>query len=135
MLTTECSGAGGYSSGAAFADYDGDGDLDLYVARYIVWSPEKDLPCAMEAGGKKVPVYCRPIVYPPARGILYRNNGDGTFTDVSERSGIVHPNGYYGLTAIVSDFDDAEWPERRRLAGLFSSGACTGSARKVRSHR
>lgn len=102
-------GAGGFSSGSAFGDYDGDGDLDLYVARYVRWSPEKDLPCTARDGTREVRVYCRPSVYPPEQGLLYRNNGNGTFTDVTRAAGMALPG--RSLGAIWSDVDEDGDPD------------------------
>src|SRR6202012_2765360 len=60
---------------------------------------------------KGMPVHCGPRGFPYGRHSLYRNNGDGTFTDVSEPSGISLAKGSYGLTVIASDFDDDGWPD------------------------
>src|SRR5581483_9016918 len=77
---------GGWSTSAAFLDYDGDGLLDLFVARYLDWRPSADVECFSLTG---VPDYCSPASYDlPSASVLYHNNGDGTFTDVSARSGI-----------------------------------------------
>lgn len=97
-------GGGGFSTGAAFADYDADGDLDLYLARYVIWSPETDRSCTAADGPRTVPVYCRPSVYPPAQGLLYRNNGNGTFTDVTASAGMALPG--RSLGALWSDVDE-----------------------------
>src|SRR5439155_23234 len=84
--------------GAAFVDYDHDGRLDLFVANYI----DLDLKTAPlpEAGPclyKGVTVACGPPGLPGGKNILYHNNGDGTFSDVSEKAGITRANGTYGL--------------------------------------
>lgn len=102
--------AGGFSTGAAFADYDGDGDLDLYVARYVVWSPETNVVCTAADGEQRVPVYCRPSVYPAAPDLLYRNNGNGTFTDVTAAAGLRVTPGR-GLGVIWSDVDEDGDPD------------------------
>lgn len=95
--------ADGYSSGAAFVDVDNDGYLDLYVARYVRWDVAHDTPCYQNDGAQKTRVYCRPIVYPPAEGLLYHNNHDGTFTEVSRQSGVrVSPGRSLGV--IAADF-------------------------------
>jgi hypothetical protein len=92
----------GYSTSAAFVDLDADGDLDLYVCNYLEWSPEIERACYGLAGLRG---YCSPIVYDrPQPDSLYRNNGDGTFTDVSQRSGI-RADKSTGLGVATADFD------------------------------
>src|SRR2546426_4533026 len=77
----------GWSTSAAFVDYDGDGFLDLFVAHYLNWRPSAEVECFSLTG---VPDYCSPASYDlPSAATLYHNNGDGTFTDVSARSGIL----------------------------------------------
>ncbi len=74
-----------WSSGGAFLDYDDDGDLDLYVANYGEWKyPEDSLHCGDANRGARI--YCSPSKIRPVRHFLYRNNGDGTFTDVYEKA-------------------------------------------------
>ncbi len=75
----------GYATGAVWFDYNRDGHPDLYVLRYAEWSVEADVPCKGPDGKRDV---CNPMMYPPAANILYRNNGDGTFTDVTEKAGV-----------------------------------------------
>ncbi|HEY7290984.1 MAG TPA: CRTAC1 family protein [Vicinamibacterales bacterium] len=95
------SGAG-WSTSAAFLDYDGDGALDLFVARYMNWKMAGEIECYSLTG---VPDYCSPASYDlPAASALYHNNGDGTFTDVSDRSGITSAVGN-GLGVVAGDFD------------------------------
>jgi hypothetical protein len=107
---TAQAGAGvvGFCTGAAFGDYDNDGYLDLYVCRYVVWSPEHNLTCRNQEGQKSVVSQCRPNVYPPARGVLFHNNGHGGFTDVTARAGMnVSPDRSLGClwTDIDADGD------------------------------
>jgi enediyne biosynthesis protein E4 len=98
-----------WSTGAAFADYDGDGFLDLAVTAYVDFHLD-DLP---GFGGvptckyRGIDVQCGPRGLKGAQDHLYHNNGDGTFTDVSKAAGADDPNGYYGLTAIWADFNNA----------------------------
>ncbi|MDP6539707.1 MAG: CRTAC1 family protein [Planctomycetota bacterium] len=101
---TEAAGVGEprWSSAASFFDYDRDGDLDLFVVNYLNWKPEHELPCQTSYGERD---YCNPINYnAPTRDTLYRNEGDGTFTDVSEQVGLGAGTGT-GLGLACADFD------------------------------
>jgi hypothetical protein len=92
----------GWSTSAAFLDYDADGYLDLFVAHYLNWTVAADVPCYSLTG---VPDYCSPASYDlPAAATLYHNNGNGTFTDVSERAGLLAAVGN-GLGVVAGDFD------------------------------
>jgi len=92
----------GWSTSAAFLDYDGDGWLDLFVARYLDWRPSAEIECFSLTG---VPDYCSPRTYDlPTSSTLYHNNGDGTFTDVSERAGLRQAVGN-GLGVVAGDFN------------------------------
>jgi enediyne biosynthesis protein E4 len=113
---TEKAGVGGsskrWNTGCAFVDYDRDGHLDLFVANYI----DLDLATAPvpESGPclyKGVMVACGPPGLNGGKNILYRNNGDGTFTDVTEPAGILGANGTYGLGVLTADFDNDGWPD------------------------
>ena len=101
-----------WNTGCAFVDYDRDGRLDLFVANYI----DLDLATAPvpESGPclyKSVMVACGPPGLQGGKNILYHNNGDGTFTDVSEASGILGATGTYGLGVLTADFDNDGWPD------------------------
>jgi len=89
------------AAGAAFLDADGDGDLDLFVANYLEFSQDRHL--APTTRG--VPVYVSPQHYPPARNQLYRNNGDGTFTDISDAAGIGR-DANWAMGMVCADFDN-----------------------------
>ena len=100
---TETAGVGddGWGASTAFADFDQDGYLDLYVINYLVWSYGLELTCYNEKGLQD---YCSPTNYmAPARDTLYRNNGDGTFTDVSEPAGLGSRFGT-GLGVLCQDY-------------------------------
>src|SRR5690349_16289761 len=94
-----------YGSGCTFTDYDRDGHLDIFVSNYV----DLDLAKTPKPGDnancewKGIAVMCGPRGLPLAKNALYRNNGDGTFADVSESSGIHKPGGRYGLGAIAAD--------------------------------
>jgi hypothetical protein len=100
-----------WGSGCTFIDYDRDGNLDLFVSNYLNFDlqsapvPGVSANCAW----KGVPVNCGPKGLPFARNWLYRNNGDGTFNDVSEKSGIGKVLGRYPMTAVAADFNDDRW--------------------------
>ncbi len=79
---------GGWSVSAGFFDYDNDGKLDLFVTRYMEWDTKHNKDC-----GGNFHTYCPPEEFPATTNILYHNNGDGTFTDVSQRSGIAAKKG------------------------------------------
>ena len=96
-----------FSTGAAFLDYDNDGNLDLFVTNYVGFDIN-NLPTFGEGPTcqfKGVPVQCGPRGLPGAGDSLFRNNGDGTFTDVSKKAGVADSRGYYGMDVVGSDFD------------------------------
>ena len=102
-----------WGSGCTFIDYDRDGKLDLFVANYLKFDiantpePGKGANCTW----KGVPVNCGPKGLPTDTNLLYHNNGDGTFTDVSESSGIAKVQGRYSMTATTLDFDRDGWTD------------------------
>jgi enediyne biosynthesis protein E4 len=98
----------GWATGATFGDYDGDGWVDLFVSHYVDFHLD-DLPVFGSGKSCKylgIDVQCGPRGLKGAPDSLYHNNGDGTFTDVSKKSGVDDPENRYGLTAIWSDFDN-----------------------------
>jgi hypothetical protein len=102
---TEKSGVkgGGWSSSAGFFDYDNDGKLDLFVTRYIDWTFKTNRFCG-DRPPNGVRSYCHPDNYDGLTNFLYHNNGDGTFTDVSQKAGIANPHGK-GLGVSFADYD------------------------------
>jgi hypothetical protein len=89
----------GWSVSAGFVDYDNDGKLDLFVARYMEWDTKHSKDC-----GGNYHTYCPPEAFPATTNILYHNNGDGTFIDVSQRSGITAKKGR-ALGVAFADYD------------------------------
>ena len=119
----------GFSSGCAFADFDNDGFVDLFVANYV----ELDLDSRPECAQGGVRAYCRPEEYPATRDILYRNNGDGTFTDVSEAAGITKRG--RGLGVVWGDFDGDGLPDiyvaNDRMANFLYRNCGDGSFEEI----
>jgi len=100
--------AAGWSTSAGFFDYDNDGKLDLFVARYLDWSFDDDHFCGEHKPGGRS--YCHPDNFRGITNILYHNNGDGTFTDVSRKAGIANPEGK-SLGVAFADFDGDGWSD------------------------
>jgi hypothetical protein len=99
-----------WNTGCAFLDYDRDGHLDLFVANYIDLDlATTPLPSSGMCRYKGLAVACGPPGLPGARNLLYHNRGDGTFADVSEKSGITRAKGTYGLGVSTLDFDGDGW--------------------------
>jgi enediyne biosynthesis protein E4 len=102
-----------WGAGCTFVDYNRDGHLDLFVSNYLqfdfqhVPKPGANSNC----NWKGVPVECGPRGLPPGYHSLYRNNGDGTFTDVSRQAGFSELRESYGMTAISADFNEDGWPD------------------------
>jgi hypothetical protein len=102
-----------WGAGCSFLDYNRDGHLDLFVSNYVRFSFER-APVPGENSNchwKGIPVLCGPRGLPPGRHSLYRNNGDGTFTDVSEQAGITATTQSYGMTVVAADLDEDGWPD------------------------
>ncbi len=102
-----------WGAGCSFLDYNRDGNLDLFVSNYVRFSiehapvPGENTNC----NWKGIPVECGPRGLPTGRHSLYRNNGDGTFTDVSRPAGIAQATQSYGMTVVAADLDEDGWPD------------------------
>jgi len=105
-----------WGAGCTFVDYDRDGNLDLFLSTYIQYdlktapTPEHDLNCNWKGN----PVNCGPRGLTPGfpgAHVLYRNNGDGTFTDVTRQAKIDGPPRAYGMTVVAADFDEDGWQD------------------------
>jgi enediyne biosynthesis protein E4 len=96
-----------FSTSAAWVDYDRDGHLDLVVANYVQWSPEKDIHCALDGKTKS---YCTPEPYKGASVRLWHNRGDGTFEDATQKAGLYDPTSK-SLGVAVLDANQDGWPD------------------------
>ncbi|MFO0890376.1 MAG: FG-GAP-like repeat-containing protein [Isosphaeraceae bacterium] len=97
---------GGWATSCAFADLDGDGDLDLYVCHYLADTVDAEGNSSVRCNATPGRIgYCPPDAFQAEPDVLYRNNGDGTFTDVSRESGIASVAGK-GLGLVIADLDD-----------------------------
>ncbi len=101
----------GCSVGCAFADYDNDGDLDLFVANYVKLDLQNSPICSLRSPTpsaygmqSRIFAYCRPEDYEKVPNVLYQNNGDGTFTDVTQQAGMTSPGRFLGV--VWGDYDD-----------------------------
>ena len=96
-----------FSTSAAWVDYDKDGRLDLVVGNYVQWSPENDLFCTMDGKNKS---YCTPESYKGTSVRLWHNNGNGTFSDLTQKAGLGEPTSKT-LGVAVLDYDNDGWPD------------------------
>ncbi len=99
---------GQWSTSAGWFDYDKDGWLDLVVTNYIEWTPQNNLWCGERTPGYRS--YCNPNNYKGQKTKLYHNNHDGTFTDVSDKSGVGKPESK-GMGVVLADFNNDGWPD------------------------
>ena len=121
---------GRWAVGAAWLDYDRDGDPDLFVVNYVVWNPQTERECRV-AGRID---FCHPRHYDPQPNALFRNNGDGTFTDVSDASGIAsHPG--KGMGVGVADFNGDGWLDlfvtNDRIPAFLFQGSVAGQYTEI----
>ena len=101
----------GFWTSAAWGDYNRDGYLDLYVCGYVKYKPDERNPSAPSTQfGLEVPYTLNPASFEPERNLLFRNNGNGTFTEVAQQLGVSNPEGR-SLGAIWHDFDGDGWPD------------------------
>ncbi|SPF44160.1 conserved hypothetical protein [Candidatus Sulfotelmatobacter kueseliae] len=100
--------SGLWASSAAWFDYDNDGKLDLVIANYVDWSPERNFYCGDRGPGMRS--YCHPDDFHGQPSTLFHNNGDGTFTDVSKSSGVGLKAGN-GLGIVTFDYDNDGWQD------------------------
>lgn len=105
ITTSSKTGCNSWSSSASFIDFDKDGFLDLYVANYVDYKISNLMQCKSYDGSLD---YCSPQGYKPSKDILYHNNGDGTFSDVSSRSGVSDEMAP-GLGVVAADYNNDGW--------------------------
>ena len=101
-------GGSGWSSSAAWLDYDRDGKLDLFVARYVDYDVRTAPYCGYRKPGYRM--YCDPQQFDGTSALLFHNNGNGTFTEVSRKAGVANPAGK-GLGVAIGDIDGDGWPD------------------------
>lgn len=129
VTTRTKSGLRRHNTGCAFVDTNRNGHLDLFIANYIDFDPKTaPLPESGPCKYKGILVACGPPGLQGGKNILYRNNGDGTFTDVSAAAGILKTDGTYGLGVVISDFDNDGWPD------IYVANDSTSSALYKNNH-
>ena len=129
VTTRTANGRKRNNTGCAFVDYDKDGHLDLFVANYLEFDPKTaPLPESGPCKYKGLMVACGPPGLQGGKNILFHNNGDGTFTDVSEKAAILKTPGTFGLGVAVFDFDNDGWPD------IYVANDSTSSALYKNNH-
>ena len=103
--------AGGFSTGAAWADYDRDGHIDLFVARYVRTDLHHTPEPNPTATGYRSVILEIPDGMEGETNLLFRNRGDGTFEDVSQRAGVANPQRLHGMGVVWGDYDNDGWPD------------------------
>ena len=97
----------GFGASCAWVDYDKDGDLDLFVCNYVQWTQETDIFCSLDGVNKS---YCTPESYKGVSSRLYQNQGNGTFSDVTQKAGLFDPTSK-ALGVAVFDENNDGWPD------------------------
>jgi enediyne biosynthesis protein E4 len=111
----------GFWTGAAWGDYDRDGNVDLFICGYVKYQFHKEeLNKTSLQYSTLVPFMLNPAAYPPERKLLFHNNGDGTFTEVAQQAGVDDPTGR-SLSAAWYDFDGDGWPDLYVANDLWGS--------------
>ena len=132
---------GNWGTAAAWFDYDRDGKLDLLVVNYVKYDVDNPVTCGdFRPGYKDIPhvsSYCHPDNFPGTSPRLYHNNGDGTFTDVTEKAGLLNNDGK-SLAVVTVDLNNDGWPEisiaNDTSETFFTSIRATGRSRTCRTH-
>jgi hypothetical protein len=101
----------GYSTGATFGDYDRDGWIDVFVTNYLEFDSKVPGAASKNCSYKGIPVFCGPGGFKGGANVLYHNNGDGTFNDVTKSAAVEAHEPHYSFTAVFEDFDLDGWPD------------------------